>query len=222
MKELLIQNRNFFFSAGIYLMLGFVLVALSSMGTIELEVYKLHTPWLTSYFKAVNFLGDGYFLFICFPLIFLFISPRAALITGISVLLTFLLITVLKHYVFPDADRPMRYFKEAILPYLLEGIEENHHNSFPSGHSGQAMAIAATLSVFIRKPSLRVLLLLLAISVAWARVYLMQHFFIDTLAGGIIALLISLLCLNFTNLKSQNSNWDKPLYALFRNKGNAL
>ncbi|MCU0429130.1 MAG: phosphatase PAP2 family protein [Cytophagaceae bacterium] len=216
MKDLLSHHRFFFLLAGSYLMLGFFLVSITSMGTIEFFFYKNHTPILTFYFKLLNWLGDGMILLFVLPLIGLLFSVRAMLITGGAVLISFLVVSLLKNFVFPEADRPLRYFGDAVIPYLIDGMERNMHNSFPSGHSAQAMALMASFSFVIRTKGWQLVLLLLAVSTALARVYLMQHFYVDTLAGGTIALVISLAGIY---LYKDKSPWDASLWQIVKTKG---
>lgn len=193
MTNLLTNNKPFYIAATVYILLAALLLTVLPVGGIELSVYPRHVPVLNYFFLAMTFLGDGLSLLIVLPLIWYFSSWRTMVVVGLSVLATFAVVQSLKLYAFPDADRPLRFFGEQVQQYVFSGMEQNMHNSFPSGHSGQSMAIAASLSFFIRDKRFQYLLLATSILVGWSRVYLMQHFLLDTLVGAFFGLVMALL-----------------------------
>lgn len=205
-------HRQYFLIAGFYLVIGFMLVSLFPRGEIELAAYQLHTPFLSIIFNAFTYLGDGLFLILLLPVLLIFTTPKTTVEVGLSVVFTFAVIHVLKHYVFPEYDRPLRFFGDLVKTFRIEGMEENHHNSFPSGHSGQSMAIATALIFTFKKRSIHLVLLVLAILTGWSRVYLMQHFLVDTLVGASIALLMSLLVVTFLQKNLKGDFWNRRIF----------
>jgi membrane-associated phospholipid phosphatase len=95
--------------------------------------------------------------------------------------------------VFADLHRPLWHLERLAnaLYYVPPGAEQLYNNSFPSGHSTTAFAIFAMLSFFSSKYMVKVLLFVLAVLVAFTRIYLLQHFLVDTLAGAFIGTTIS-------------------------------
>ncbi len=88
-------------------------------------------------------------------------------------------------------------------------------SSFPSGHSMSAFAIYCLLILLLPKKKRYIFTALaLAIGVAISRVYLVQHFFIDVYAGGVIGVCLAIFIylfnqrLNFT----ENHFLEKPLF----------
>jgi membrane-associated phospholipid phosphatase len=85
---------------------------------------------------------------------------------------------------------------------ILRGI-----NSFPSGHTITAFALAAFLSQWTaHRPILIIIWLILAGSVGLSRIYLLNHFATDVAAGACIGWLIGLLGYKFAELQS---NWSR-------------
>ncbi|HWY36960.1 MAG TPA: phosphatase PAP2 family protein, partial [Bacteroidia bacterium] len=103
---------------------------------------------------------------------------------------------------------------------LIEGMrEEQHiHHSFPSGHATAAFALFFCLAFFAGKSSSKALYFLLALTVAFSRVYLSQHFFEDITAGSFIAVFFSSLVCYFFYLSGTSKKLqrlDKPIFRLF-------
>ncbi|NDC31866.1 MAG: phosphatase PAP2 family protein [Bacteroidetes bacterium] len=59
------------------------------------------------------------------------------------------------------------------------------------GHSAAAFAFFTILALFYQKPAFQIVCLLLAIFTAYTRIYLLQHFFQDTLVGSVIGVVTS-------------------------------
>jgi membrane-associated phospholipid phosphatase len=139
------------------------------------------------FFKYITFLGDGWFVIPFIGLIFLFRSKFQALVIGLSVLLTFICVQLLKHFLFSSMSRPLTYFdgRESIVS--VDGIELHAFNSFPSGHAAQAFSIAMALALMSENKKWSPVFFLTALVVALSRVYLAQHFLIDTYFGALLA-----------------------------------
>ena len=105
-------------------------------------------------------------------------------------------------YVFKDTigvDRPITYFekKGSVLQLVL--VPNMHLNrgqtSFPSGHTMSAFALYSMLTLMAGRRYRRVGLIFawLAMLVGISRVFLVQHFLVDVLAGALIGLLLTTL-----------------------------
>lgn len=97
------------------------------------------------------------------------------------------LIQFLKHVVFSEALRPVAYFAQSgVNWHLVEGLSIHSYNSMPSGHTGAAFFMFFWVAVLARRWHWGLFSGLLAVGVAYSRVYLFQHFPVDTLVGAVI------------------------------------
>lgn len=154
---------------------------------LVLWLNKFHNAFLDFFFSTINYFGDGWVI-VGVGIAFLFLSRHL----GISVLVSYALSSgftqLLKRTVFAHMHRPLWYIEELHIRnfHLPDGAEIVYNNSFPSGHSTTAFAFFAILAFFQPRLPLKLLFLMLACLTALARVYLVQHFPIDTLAGSAI------------------------------------
>jgi membrane-associated phospholipid phosphatase len=110
--------------------------------------------------------------------------PLAALAATTAFFLASGLNAILKAIV--DRSRP----PEAIDFEALVGVPSSP--SFPSGHAMSAFAVAGAIALIA--PRLRRPVLVLAAAIAFSRVYLGVHFWIDVLVGSALGLAIGLGC----------------------------
>jgi membrane-associated phospholipid phosphatase len=83
----------------------------------------------------------------------------------------------------------------------------------PSGHSASAFALATILILLTKNKLLQVMLMLLAILVAVSRVYLFQHFMVDTIVGATIGLIVSGTIWWYLSFKNQSILYNiNPLH----------
>jgi membrane-associated phospholipid phosphatase len=116
------------------------------------------------------------------PLVALAATASFAIASGLNVLIKDLV----------DRSRP----PESIGFDALVGVPASP--SFPSGHSMTAFAVAVTIAALA--PRARVPLLALAAVIAFSRVYLGVHFWLDVLVGAALGLAIGLAVARCTRL----------------------
>ena len=114
------------------------------------------------------------------------------------------LIQALKHFVFTDSLRPLAYFASSGLKWhLIPGLLISEFNSMPSGHTGAAFFMFFWVAELLRRWYWGALAGLIAVGVAYSRVYLFQHFPVDTAVGAMIGTGVSLLVYYFNVSKSE-------------------
>jgi membrane-associated phospholipid phosphatase len=88
--------------------------------------------------------------------------------------------------------RPSKYFElyESVQLHLVEGVNLHSLQSFPSGHTATAFSVFFFLALILKSKPLKFSMFLLAIIVAYSRVYISQHFLVDITAGSIIAVTV--------------------------------
>ena len=115
------------------------------------------------------------------------------------------LIQILKHFVFSEALRPLAYFASSGLKWhLVEGLPIHSYNSMPSGHTGAAFFMFFWMAVLLRRWHWGLFAGLIAVGVAYSRVYLFQHFPVDTLVGAAIGVSSSALFYSIHYAKSSS------------------
>jgi membrane-associated phospholipid phosphatase len=121
----------------------------------------------------------------------------------ISYIFSTVIVQFLKLVVFKDALRPLAYFKgQGHAWHLVQNLLINEYNSMPSGHTSAAWFVCFWISLVAQKPFLTVLIIFYAMLVAYSRVYLFQHFPVDTAVGAMIGTGVSLLVYYFNVSKS--------------------
>ena len=115
------------------------------------------------------------------------------------------LIQILKHFVFSEALRPLAYFASSgVKWHLVEGLPIHSYNSMPSGHTGAAFFMFFWVAVLLRRRHWGLFAGLIAVGVAYSRVYLFQHFPVDTLVGAAIGVSSSALFYSIHYAKSSS------------------
>lgn len=166
--------------------------SLDRMGQMSL-INSFHSLWADLFFKIITSGAE-----ITIPILFLgyLIWKKSDLLKPylISYIFSTVLVQFLKLVVFKDALRPLSYFKgQAHAWHLVQNLLIHEYNSMPSGHTSAAWFMCFWISLAANKPWITLLMVFYAILVAYSRVYLFQHFPVDTAAGAMIGTGVSLL-----------------------------
>lgn len=182
-----INRDSFLWAYGIILLIAILFQLFFTQLEISLQVRTLANSVLDYVCLYGTYLGDGWII-VGFCVLLYFFYPRIALALLLMYLLSSGLTQLLKHTLFVGWNRPQWFIREAGLPdnLLVPGAELTYANSFPSGHTTAAFAMFAGLALFLKKKISPLLFLLLAVFVAFTRLYLLQHFLRDTIAGSLI------------------------------------
>lgn len=192
LKKILSKNLYFFVPLVFYWFFGFCMVFSIRKGEDVIWLNQFHQPFADFFFQYITHLGDGLF---CIFLSIIFLVGRKyknALLIFLSFALSGLLSQFLKKIIFPDMLRPIAYLGSQTPLKLVEGVEVYTNNSFPSGHTATAFATFLMLTLIFRRSYLSLIFFLLALLVGISRVYLVQHFFMDTYAGAWIGTMSAL------------------------------
>ena len=138
-------------------------------------------------------------------LIMLTISYRDTVLLTVVFLLSGLVVQLLKHTVFVNIDRPVKYLEGSYQLHLVKGVGQYAHQSFPSGHSASAFGIFLCFALVVKQKWLKLCLFVLACLIAYSRVYLSQHFLGDILAGSLIGVITAIVC--YPWIYSYNKDW---------------
>ncbi len=192
------QFKNDFFLVS-YLLVLIILIPFQlifNQTEISLFVNSHFSPFVDQICKYGTYLGDGFFVvFLCLA-IFKF-NPKLASAILFAYLISAGFTQMLKLLFFTQSLRPLSVIPNLDNIHLVPGIDMNYYNSFPSGHSTSAFALFAIISFFFKSKPVKLLCLLLAIFTAYTRIYLFQHFLIDTIAGSLIGTITAILTYNY-------------------------
>lgn len=178
--------KYFLFLAGLFFITVFITILITDQVALHSRINQFHFPAADIFFTYFSYLGDGMFAALLI-IAGWFYNKDFAWRLLLAFLVTSLLVWVLKNFLFPGFSRPLGVFEKEGLPlHLVKDVTVHKLHSFPSGHSTTAFMIFTALASVSKKAYLQLLFAIVAILVAFSRVYLSQHFMEDILAGGIL------------------------------------
>lgn len=217
------ENRFYFSLMAAFVLVGGIYLALTNKIDGILFFSNNRTVFLNEAFVLLTKMGEGP-MYILIGILALAVRVRYSLLIGTTGLLVLVTSFLLK-MVFA-VERPMAYITKQNLLHEFNFIEGVHLHtgatSFPSGHTMSAFALYGLLIyLFPRKKRYALLFFCLSLLVGLSRMYLVQHFWPDVYAGGIIGAFLALMIYTLQDrLDKQKSNWlERPLYQIGRKLG---
>ena len=233
----LLRNNSVFIGLSLVLLavLGLALLYIPK-ADLHLLLCDRHTPARDIFYRYYTHVAEWFPYVVCVALL-LFGRIGDGAFASAAMLLSALSTQIFKHIV--NAPRPLSWFdmnlSDVQLP-LVEGVQMNYWFSFPSGHTTSFFALAfvacilATNKILPAKPvvqcngliaqrsfsiAVQLLLFIAALTGAYSRIYLSQHFAMDIFGGTVVGIGITLLCyVVFYRYKDQK--WFN--YRLFQKK----
>ncbi len=185
------SKAGFWVPALVFLLTGWVLIFTLPKEVSFRWLTHNHSPWLDVAMRNLTYLGDGLMLVLT-VLIFLGIDKSKSWRIALAGIFTSIVVQSLKHGPFNQVARPSLHFSqigEAIR--AIPGVEQHAMNSFPSGHAASAFALFWMLTLLNTRKRYAFPFFMLALTAAFSRVYLGQHFFNDIVAGATIGMAVS-------------------------------
>ena len=190
------------------------ILALDGEILLWIQMYLRHEV-LTPVLTFITHLGDKGLFWIVLSLLLLIkkSTRKTGVLSLLSLLITFLIVNVCMKNGFARI-RPYETLTD-----LLLLIEKQSDFSFPSGHSASSFASAVVL--FKRLPKrYGIPILILAVLIAFSRIYMGVHYPTDILAGiligSIVALLIVYVNKRIEKKKIMTNNGKKVLENKFK------
>ncbi len=154
-----------------------------------------HTALGDQLFAYITRLGEAFSYVLAFVVLVAIDYKRTIAVPFIAFMAT-IASAGLKGYF--KQPRPFYYFQQHNqLEQLnfVEGVEliTASDTSFPSGHTISAFALFGFLALISKRNTLKVTFLLIAALIGISRIYLVQHFLPDVLAGAVTGTAIALL-----------------------------
>lgn len=154
-------------------------------------IQKLSTPGLDKFMVTITSLGNMSIIWIAFIVIFL--STKEYKTMGKVMVLGFILNLIIVNLLLKNIFARVRPFNivnhaDLLIPILKDG-------SFPSGHTSYAFTIFTIVLFMAKKKTLKVLTGILAVLIAFSRLYLYVHFPTDVIGGVIIGFILAILAM---------------------------
>jgi|TARA_X000000950_G_C13619490_1_gene538797 membrane-associated phospholipid phosphatase len=175
----------------------FLPVIFINRGVVELSFNLFTNPSLYHLFKVITFVGDGLFA-IPTTLYIIYLSKKNNLSLKRELthfLFTFAIMGIgiffLKEYVFTSVPRPISFFNPLPAEWDPKQFSLTFHKfrSFPSGHSAAAAVYGFFIMRYFKSISIKTLIFISVLIVAYSRVFLFQHFVVDTYFGVFFGIL---------------------------------
>jgi len=193
------RHPVYFLAFVFFIIIASVTICLDNKIDCFIKLNPLHEQWLDVFFIGVTWLGDGLFSLVAAVLVVLFWRDyRLTLHIVIAYLLSGLVAQVMKKLW--AAPRPRAIIEPALYKNFLSGISGVGHNSFPSGHTTTAFALATILALHASNKAWGLFFLFLAVLVGYSRIYLGQHFLPDVTMGALLGTVTALFVYGFINI----------------------
>jgi len=192
LQKALTEKTIFFLGTLVVWVFMAVVLLIFSKKEIHLFLNAYHTAFGDVVFPWLSRLGEE-FVYIAMGFIFLFKKKyKAVQAMLLEIFVHTGIVQVLKNFIFSNQPRPKAFFGEEVLNFVA-GVEVHSYMSFPSGHTASAFSFFCLIVLFHKHWTWQIIALLAACSVAMARMYLQQHFLIDTFFGSMIGIFSALV-----------------------------
>lgn len=161
----------------------------------------MHTPLITKIMKATSKLGDAGFIWILLAGVLLMIpkTRKVGILVSVALLLDVLTCNVILK---PLIARTRPYDVNTAVELLIRAPRDY---SFPSGHTAASFAAAAALW-FADKKKIAIPALVLAVLIAFSRMYFYVHYPTDVLGGAILGMVCGWLSYKLLGQKMEENN----------------
>ncbi len=173
-----------------YVFIGLFIILQTNKGSEIFWINQFHHPILDTFFSITTYLGDGVFITLILVGL-LFRNWKLAITLGIVSILNGVIINLLKRQVFYMMDRPAGVLDISKLHICAPELHK--HFSFPSGHTGGAFTFLFSIAIISKNTTVQVVCAVLAIIAAISRMYLIQHFLMDTVAAAALSTTLTLV-----------------------------
>ena len=196
----------------VLLLICIVLMLIFSKTELYFAINHLHTVFTDVFFASFTILGASIGCIIIVLITFL-INFRSGFLLASSYIITFIISQTIKHLV--KAPRPHLFFSKKLHDiYLIKGVVMLNTNSFPSGHSVSAFTAAVVFTYAAKNKRWGVFWLLIAVLIAYSRMYLSEHFLQDVTAGSALGVLITVFWLSWIDRQPflHTKKWDRGIF----------
>lgn len=187
-KQLLRDNGWFYYPYLVLLAVCTYFLVVLNKGDVTIFFNSHNTPFLDIFFKYFTYVGT---FWICLPLIVYFFKcdKMYAYLLLSSYALSGIVTQLLKRVLIDPNFRP--YWELKYNFHQVEGELIKKTFSFPSGHTCTAFLMFLVFSFYFKNHYLSFIFFVAAVLVGISRMYLYQHFFVDTVVGSFMGVLFT-------------------------------
>ncbi|WP_299576814.1 phosphatase PAP2 family protein [uncultured Sunxiuqinia sp.] len=207
---------GFLYAYGVFLVLGIIVFLTTQHGDVVLFLNRYSRIEWDGFVEFLTDLGLGTYVAGAMVLL-LFWKIRYGLTGLVTLGLVGIFTNLLKKGVFDERMRPFNYFYYDDFHRFIYTAELNYHYSFPSGHTMTIFAAMSLMAYFAGKRWIGLLFFVLALSIGFSRIYLLQHFFLDVYVGSFVGVICTVLALMLLNglLRLDRYAWfEKPIHRI--------
>lgn len=196
---------------------GLLIAILLPKGDLLIALNQYQSPSLDLFFRYATELGNGLFVIVAGILLLLFVEIRLGLMILIAYASSGIMAQVIKQTL--SWPRPKGFLPHFDQLRLMEDMYFASQHSFPSGHTTSAFAFFGILAFSSKwnTPFFQVIFALLAIIAGISRVYLLQHFLMDVVAGAFLGVFFAFLTEKLLHRSFSKEKLTRPLILLSRN-----
>ena len=163
---------------------------------MELEILRniqsIANPFLDFLFQFITICGEQVVLISIISIIYWALDKKFGEYIAYSVLTSVLLNNAIK-----DIFKMKRPIGEEGIRTLREQTATGY--SFPSGHTQSASSFYGAMAIYLKKRLMYIIATIMIISIGFYRLYLVVHYPKDVIVGGILGVLMSLICYKLYN-----------------------
>lgn len=164
-------------------------------------------PVLTFFLKTFTYLGEGGIIFLVIALTFLFTKKNKK--AGLAMVASLLFMVILNNVVLKSVfarPRPFNLYEDGNLNVIREQykwwadrytfpniVSRPDSLSFPSGHSSSAFCAAFASAFASKRVKVALPVFIVAIIVAFSRIYVEVHYFSDVAFGALVGFLYGVM-----------------------------
>ena len=160
------------------------------MGRYEIgilnAIQNMRSDSLDNFFLTITSLGNMSILW--FSMILIFMTTKRYKKIGEIILISFFLNLIIVNIILKISVGRVRPYEAVGFTDLL--INHLSDNSFPSGHTSYAASFATIILLLAKSKPVKYYVGILAILIAFSRLYLYVHYPTDVIAGAIIGMAI--------------------------------
>ncbi|WP_297714409.1 phosphatase PAP2 family protein [Clostridium sp.] len=163
---------------------------------MELEILRniqsIANPFFDFLFQLITICGEQIVLISIISIIYWTLDKKFGEYIAYSVLTSVLLNNAIK-----DIFKMKRPIGEEGIRTLREQTATGY--SFPSGHTQGASSFYGAMAIYLKKRVMYIIAAVMIVLIGFSRLYLGVHYPKDVIVGGILGVLISLICYNLYN-----------------------